>query len=202
MAFRCDGKLLGSIQHILVFKAEVLGQLVNSDFAAAGHSVGVSDRAGRGVPRCPHAKSGQCLVCLSGFTSACTEPLIQRREDCIRHLTSQSFLQPFSAPSLLKALFLRTEIGRAAHPEVQKDPILVVTDHPPKVATILELAACHATTEDGLGAHRASSRVSASASSLAAVSSSEATASPSASSTASPSTNSAEGSSESSLSST
>jgi hypothetical protein len=30
------------------------------------------------VPRCPHAKSGQCLVCLSGFTSACTEPLIQR----------------------------------------------------------------------------------------------------------------------------
>ena len=51
-----DGQLLGGIQDIFVLQAKVLGQLINSDFAAAGHSVGVSDRAGHGEPRCPHAK--------------------------------------------------------------------------------------------------------------------------------------------------
>ena len=39
MALRGDRELLGGIEHILVLKAQVLGQLVNPDFAAAGHSV-------------------------------------------------------------------------------------------------------------------------------------------------------------------
>lgn len=33
-----DGQLLGGIQDIFVLQAKVLGQLINSDFAAAGHS--------------------------------------------------------------------------------------------------------------------------------------------------------------------
>ena len=49
-----DRQLFGRVQHVLVLKAEVLGQLVNSDFAAAGHSVGISGRAGQGVPRRHH----------------------------------------------------------------------------------------------------------------------------------------------------
>ena len=39
VALRGDRELLGGIEHILVLKAQVLGQLVNPDFAAAGHSV-------------------------------------------------------------------------------------------------------------------------------------------------------------------
>jgi hypothetical protein len=39
MALRGDRELLGGIEHVLVLKAQVLGQLVNPDFAAAGHSV-------------------------------------------------------------------------------------------------------------------------------------------------------------------
>ena len=100
VAFCCDREFLGSIQHILVFKAQVLGELVDSDFAAAGHSGGVSGRAGHEVPRWPLAKRGQCLVCLSGSSSLATESLLQRREKCIGHLTSQGFLQSFPAPRL------------------------------------------------------------------------------------------------------
>ena len=39
VALRCDRQFLGGIEHVLVLKAQVLGQLVNPDFAAAGHSV-------------------------------------------------------------------------------------------------------------------------------------------------------------------
>jgi hypothetical protein len=38
MAPSGDGQLLGGIQDIFVLQAKVLGQLINSDFAAAGHS--------------------------------------------------------------------------------------------------------------------------------------------------------------------
>ena len=38
MALCRDGQLLGGIQDIFVLQAKVLGQLINSDFAAAGHS--------------------------------------------------------------------------------------------------------------------------------------------------------------------
>jgi len=78
VAFRCNGKLLRSIQDVLVLKAEVLGQLVNSDFSAAGHSVGISGRAGHGVPRRHHisgtnvqfASADSALVELSRCFSA------------------------------------------------------------------------------------------------------------------------------------
>ncbi len=87
-----DGKLFGGIQYVLVLKTKVLGQLVNSDFAAACHSDGVSGRAGHGVPRWPHVKRGQCSVCLSGFICLSTDPLLQLRKNRIRHLTTQGFL--------------------------------------------------------------------------------------------------------------
>ena len=157
MAFGCDRQLLGRIQHVLVLKAQVLGQLVNSDFAAAGHSGRISGRAGHGVPRWPHAMWGQCLVCLSGHVRGITEPLFQRCEDVIGHLTSQGFLKSFAAPGLLEACLALTEVGRSTHPPVNTDPILMVSDHPPEGAAIQKLAAGHTATQDGALIHRATS---------------------------------------------
>jgi hypothetical protein len=38
MAAGRDGKGLGGVEHVLVLQAQVLGQLINSHFAAGGHS--------------------------------------------------------------------------------------------------------------------------------------------------------------------
>ena len=80
-----------------------------------------------------------------------TEPLIQGLKDCIVNLTAQGFLQSFAAPGLLQTVLVRTEIGRSAHPLIQKDAVLMVADHSPQLATIQKLAAGHAATQDGAG---------------------------------------------------
>ena len=157
VALGCDRQLLGRIQHVLVLKAQVLGQLVNSDFAAAGHSGRISGRAGHGVPRWPHAMRGQCSVCLSGHVRCITEPLFQRCQDIIGHLATQGFLKSFAASGLFKACLALTEIGRSAHAPVNTDPILMVSDHPPERAAIEKLAAGHTATQDGALIHRATS---------------------------------------------
>ena len=137
VALSRDRQLVGSIQHVLVLKAKVLGQLVNSDFAAAGHSGGVSGRAGHVVPRWPHARQGQCSVCLSGFFSRLTEPLLHRRENHVGHLTTQGLLQSFPSTCVLQTCLRGAEIGRTTHSCLQENPIPVVADHAPEQALSL-----------------------------------------------------------------
>ena len=67
VAFRRNGQLFSGIKHVLVVQAKVLGQLINSDFAAAGHS-GLRSVRARSASG-PQTSWGQCSSCLSGCLS-------------------------------------------------------------------------------------------------------------------------------------
>ena len=151
-----NGQLLSGIQHVFVVQTKVLGQLIDSDFAAAGHSGLRSVRA-----RCAsghHSRWGQCSSCLSDCLLIRNQSLLQSRHHGVRHLASQGFLQSFPTLCFFETALLRTEIGRTAHSVVKENPIPMVTHNPPEKAAVQQQTAGDTTSQDrALWFHRAPS---------------------------------------------
>jgi hypothetical protein len=123
MAAGSDGQLLGGIEHVLVVQAKVPGQLINSDFAAAGHS-GLRRAGPNGPPGgqgCHRAvkRHGHSSSCLRARGPGDRETSLKFGKDGIRYLTAQCPLEALASPGLIQTSWTRTEIGRTAHPPIQ-----------------------------------------------------------------------------------
>jgi len=147
-----DGQLLGSVEHVLALQAKVPGELINSDFAAAGHSGLQSIRARCDAGALPRGQWSSCLS-VSGGVSAQT--LLEGCGDRGRHRAAKSLLQPLSADGFLKALGALAEIGRAAEPFIEHNSILMIADDTPERRSIREPATSRTASEYGARPHRA-----------------------------------------------
>ena len=152
-------QLFGGFEHVAVVQAQVPGQLINSDFAAAGHSgLQLVGATGASEPeRGDSTPQGHCLSCLSVSDEFVVQTLFKRCVDGIGNRAAQGPLQPFSSPGLLKALQALAEIGRTAHALIQCEASRCQSDDPPELPTIEQLPAGHTAAQDGTAAHRTSS---------------------------------------------